>query len=1322
MRRSAGTAVFEIGGKTRRKLEELGRREGLTLFMVLLGGLQVVLGRWAGQEDVAVGTPIANRNRLEVEGVIGFFVNTLVLRTRWGGEEKVKEVLRRIRGIVVEGYEHQDVPFEKLVEELAPERELNRTPLFQVMMTLQNAPREQLQMQGLQVERFALGNPLAKFDLGIAISETSDGLTGGVEYFAELFLPGTVDRLMSHFKTVLEQMVLNPNASVDALSLMNDEEQHQVLVEWNQTECWYPSECLHTLFEKRVKESPEAIAIEFSDQQISYSALNKRANQLGHYLKGLGVKAETCVGLAVERSPEMIIGLLGILKAGGAYVPMEPGHPVKRLRYICEDSGIEVLLTLKQAQELVGKQVCLDNDWQKIEQELDEDPASGANADNLAYVIYTSGSTGKPKGVLVRHAGLSNVAEVSMRRFAALGESRVLQLASLTFDASVLEITLGLLSGGRLCISPSGGMIDGEDFKHLLQEREITTMALPPSLLNMVPGGEFPLLGTIIVGGESSSVEIAQKWSRDRRFFNAYAPTEATIYATVWEYEGREEKRVPVGRAIGNMQVYLLDAQMQPLPVGAKGELYLGGVGLARGYANSPDLTAERFVPNPFSKEPGTRLYRTGDVGRYRADGNLEFIGRTDHQVKIRGYRIELGEIESALLGHKDVEQAVVSVRTEESGQKRLVGYVVGKAGVKLESGELRRYVQQQLPEYMVPGVFVQLEEMPLTSNGKLDRKALPEPEWGGGEQGSYVGPRNRREEILAGVWAQVLRVARVGVHDNFFELGGDSILSLQIVARARQAGLEIAVRDIFQYQTVAALAEVVGEGAGVIEAEQGEVVGAVPLTPIQRYFLEQEQPGVWHFNQAVFLDAPEGLDAVLLEEVFEELVRHHDALRMRFEYQLGEGGTGEWKQNNEGWQEGKSGFVCVDLEEVQGGQDRKEVIERIAAGVQGSLDLEGGRLMRSVYMRLGEEEGRLLLVAHHLVVDGVSWRIMLEDVQRMYEQLQAGKRVELPAKGSSFRRWAEGLQEYARSEEVEEEREYWERVEGGESGRLPRDYEGGKNTVESERSVGVELGEEETEILLQELPRKLGGEGRIQEGLLAALVEALGEWSGEWKWRVEMEGHGREGVMEGVDVSRTVGWFTSMYPVELESEAGKGRLERVREIGKRMRSIPGQGLGYGLLKYGEKGEKWEKRSRAEEREISFNYLGQFDQVLNRGVGAGEEKGRDGRRGAEGEGGEGRRGSVLGVAPESAGRLRHAGGYRTHVLEITGSVRGHRLQMAFTYSANFHRAATIQSFAERFRSSLHALAAEIRRLEVANTSSDDWTSLLTQVQRQRALL
>jgi len=1312
--------TFTLDAELTRALQTLSRSESATLFMTLLTAFQALLHRYTGQEIIHVGTPVANRPHPELENLIGFFVNTLVLRGDFSGGPTFREALRRGREAALGAFAHQDLPFEKLVDALQPRRDLSHSPLFQVMFLFQTAirSRQAIPITGLMLEPLVVHMGTSNFDLTLALEQTGETLSGAVEYNTDLFDATTIARLIGHYRTLLAALARDADQPVAALPLLTDAERRQ-LAEWNATAVDFPRDlCLHHLFEQQAARTPNAVALVAGAESLTYAELEQRANQLAAHLRALGVGSESVVGLAVERSLEMAVGLLGILKAGGAFLPLDPTYPAERLAFMFQDSGARLVLTQERFKSQLPKTgaqfICLDSDWPAIARSpISDPPSSSISPDSLAYLLYTSGSTGQPKGVMVTHASVVNHNLAVQQAFALTPADRVLQFATLNFDTAVEEIFPTWASGATLVLRPPGPPPSGVELHQLITDYGLTVLDLPTAywhawVAEMVEREAFALTGArppaplrlVIVGGEAALAERLAAWQclvGDRvRWLNTYGPTEATIITSLYEARGDEtaDRPIPIGRPIANTQLYVLDAGRQPVPVGVPGELYIGGAGVARGYLNRPELTAERFLIADLETQSGisnlkSKIYKTGDLARYRHDGNVEYLGRSDEQVKVRGYRVELGEVESALLAHPAVkEAAVIAVSVAHgSAEKRLAaGVVWADPAHPIGFGELSSFLKSKLPDYLLPAAFTALDALPLLPNGKVDRKTLATRLMASAAESvtraAYQPPRTPTEQTLAEIVAQVLGLPRVGVDDNFFELGGDSILSLQLVARAAQAGLRLTPRLVFEHPTVAGLAAAAEAAppAGV-DAEQGPVTGPLPLTPIHRWFFEQNFAHPHHWNQAVLLSVSQPLKHEALRGALADLLVHHDALRLRFSV-----ATGERPSHSEGVRaylaepDADVPLTWLDLS-GQSADEQRRTIERLSAEAQASLNLEAGPLLRVVYFDCGAGRApRLLIVIHHLAVDGVSWRILLEDLPAAYRQRLLGAPARLPPKTTSFKAWAEKLTEVANSDRWRSDLDHWLSLARPGLALLPADFPGGLNTVESEQSVVVSLDEAETRALLQDLPHLYRTD--INDALLTALAQALIHWTGGMVAWFELESHGRNVALPGVDVSRTLGWFTSVYPVRLELRPDLSPGAALMSVKEQLRRIPNHGLSFGLLR--DLAAVPELRALPAPQ-VSFNYLGQLGRgQAHHGV------------------------SLFEPAPESPGLPQSGCAHRTHWLDINGSLAEGQLQFVWTFSSQLHRRQTVERVAARFVAALRALVEQSRSPQAGSYTPSDF--------------
>ncbi|BAZ70598.1 McyA protein (plasmid) [Fischerella sp. NIES-4106] len=1248
-------------------LKQLSKATGVPLKSVLLAAHFRVLSLLTNQTDILTG--LISNGRLEDtdgEKVLGLFLNTLPLRLQLLGGSWIDLVRQTF-----------DTERECLHLRRYPLAELQRTfggqPLFETAFNFVHFHVYQsiINVKDLEILGGKFFNQtnftlLANFSLHPISSQVE--LT--LKYDANQLGEEQIKMIGGYYREALTAMASQSSELYEQHCLLTDAQQHQLLVKWNHTKADYvQNKCLHQLFTQQVERSPDTVAVIFGNQQLTYRQLNEQANQLAHYLQTKGVKPEVLVGICVERSLEMVIGLLGILKAGGAYVPLDPAYPTERLEMILADSQVSVLLIQQKLLAILPKTtanvVTLDTDKTAISLESQKSPISQVNPRNSAYVIYTSGSTGKPKGVIIEHQSSVALLYWAKEIFTSEELAGILATTSICFDLSIFELFVPLAWGGKVIIAENA--LDLPSIKAAQKVTLINTV--PTAIAQLLKIQAIPSsVRTINLAGEPLSNQLAQQLYQQEnieRVYNLYGPSEDTTYSTFSLVTKGSTQSPSIGRPISNTQIYILNQYLQPVPIGTIGELYIGGEGLARGYLNQPELTAQRFISHPFGDG---KLYKTGDLARYLPDGNIEFLGRSDNQVKLRGFRIELGEIAAVLETYPQIKQAVVILREDIPSNKKLVAYLVTQ-NQSTNISDLRRFLQQKLPDYMIPSAFVCLEALPLTPNGKVDRKILPVPEAQPTREQEFVHPQTAIEQILATIWQDVLGLKQVSRYDKFFEIGGDSILSIQVVGRARQAGIKITPRQIFQYPTLAELAAVADIAKSIL-AQQGLVTGIVPLTPIQHWFFEQNQSQPHHFNQSVLLQVSSHLKSELLSQAIGKLLEHHDALRLRFNFE-----DGKWQQINSGVSDILP-LQVIDLCQTPESQ-LAQSLEQIANTQQTSLNLSAGPLITVVLFKLGNNYvSRLLIIIHHLAVDGVSWRILLEDLFTAYQQLEQQETIQLPPKTLAFKDWAILLQEYGQAEVMRSQLDYWLKQPWSEVNSLPVDDPIGKhnNSVASAVNVSVSLSKEQTRALLQKVPSAYNTQ--INDVLLTALVQTLTQWTEKSTVCIDLEGHGREDLFADVDISRTVGWFTSIFPVILQLQNQNHPGEALKSIKEQLRAIPQRGIGYGILRYLSQDQKICSQIAALPlREVSFNYLGQFDQ-----------------------------GELLGVdwklAAESKGSNQSLEGHRTHLLDITARVLEGQLQVNWSYSRHVHQHSTVESLAQKYLQALlklidHCLSPEI---------------------------
>ncbi|WEO94731.1 amino acid adenylation domain-containing protein [Streptomyces sp. FXJ1.172] len=1299
-----GVVRVSVPAGVHRALVGVARAAGASVFMVLQAGLVALLSRLGAGTDIVVGTPVAGRTDEALDDLVGYFVNTLVLRTDVSGDPEFRDLVARVREGDLAAFENQDVPFQRLVEVLRPERTAARHPLFQVMLALQNNPEPELCIDGATVAPQPVEVAVSKFDLSFDLAErlttgrTADGIHGELRYNSDLFDRATAESIGERFVRLLEAVAADPGRRIGSVELLSQDERARVLGEWNDTAQEVAEVTLPELLQAQAARTPGADALVCDGGVVSYRELHGRANRLARLLAGRGIGPERVVALVMPRCAEQVVALLAVLKAGAAYLPVDPDYPAERIAYMLRDAAPALLLTTAATAPGLPRDVdiptlVLDGAEADTRDRADGDLTDAERTAALrpshpAYVIYTSGSTGRPKGVVVEHRSVVDYLAWSAEAYPS-ARGAALVHSPVSFDLTVTTLYTTLVSGGCVHLA---ALEEEPAVTARLAERPVTFLKATPShlpLLNALPAAYSPG-SELLLGGEALSGEMLGQWRAehpDVAVLNVYGPTEATVNCAEYRIEPGTELPpgpVPIGRPQGNVRLYVLDEALRPVPPGVVGELYIAGPGLARGYLGRPGLTADRFVAAVHGR-PGERMYRTGDLARWRAQGTLEYAGRADDQVKLRGFRIEPGEIEAALTRHPDVCGAAVVVREDQPGERRLAGYAVPAAGRRPDPAALRAHLAEQVPDYMVPAAVVLLDALPLNAHGKLDRAALPAPDFAAVV--TRQGPRTPREKVLCDLFADLLDLPEVGIHDSFFDLGGDSIISIQLVSRARKAGLVITPRAVFQHKTVEALAAHASTVGRRVSTGTDTGVGSVPLTPIIHRLRERGGP-IGKFSQSVLLQVPADLGAEPLERALQSLLDHHDALRMRLTRP--EGG-GDWSLDVP-----PRGTVraadCVTRVDVRGLEDQalQAAIEAEGESAWGRVSPEDGRMVQAVWFDAGPDvSGRLLLVIHHLVVDGVSWRILEADLAAAWEAARDGRDAGLEPVGTSFRRWADHLSASAHEAKRTGEAELWSGILSSPEPLLSdRPLDPTQDTSRTMGGLWQVVPKETTEPLLTTVPGAFNA--GVNDVLLTALALAVADWrrqrgAGEdTAVLVDLEGHGREEFTDGVDLSRTVGWFSSIHPVRLDP----GRLDRhqlehggaavgeaIKRVKEQLRGIPDNGLGFGMLRYLNLDTR-EALAAHPSRQIGFNYLGRFDMA-------------DAVRAAD-----------WGPAPEKAPGFMDPDAPMLYALSLNAITEDHadgpRLRIAWAWPGALFRQDEVRQLSECWERALTAMVAHVQ--------------------------
>ncbi|WP_333416643.1 amino acid adenylation domain-containing protein [Microcoleus sp. MOSTC5] len=1276
----------EIRGDLLNSLEAIAPKHKSDISAFLLTCWQILIWRLTREPNPIIGVAIDGRKYEELEHSLGLLCKYLPLQCPVQDELTFSQVRQQVELNLNEMYNWQE--YFSWEESLENEKSSSFWP---VCFEFQEEPKnyDNSDVSFSLVRQDACLQP---FKLKLSCLRLCNSLSAEFHYDSALFAAADIKRLSEHFQAILESTVKNPEVAISQVDILSDRDRLQLLIDFNQTQKDYPkNKCVHQLFEEQAERNPDNIAVVFESEQITYRELNDRANQLAHHLQNLGVQPQVVVGICLDRSLETIVGMLGILKAGAAYLPIDPATPADRKALMLEDARVQVLITQQRLAESLPKTqvniVCIDTDIPAVSASY----TPRASSDNLAYVIYTSGSTGTPKGVAIEHGQLLNYLHSIQEKLNLPSGASFATVSTFAADLGNTAIFPALCSGGCLHIVSQERATDPEALGEYFRRHSIDCLKIVPShLAALLTSSEAESIlprKRLILGGEAASWELIEeirKINPDCLIFNHYGPTEATVGVLTYQVYGEELKgiseTVPLGRPIANTQIYLLDSHLQPVPVGVPGELHIGGSSLARGYLNRPELTAEKFIPNPFGA-PEAHLYKTGDLARYLPDGNIEFIGRIDSQVKIRGFRIELGEIEAALGQHPDIAQAVVVAREDVPGEKRLVAYFVSNQKQAPNSSEIRRFLATKLPEYMVPWAFVTLKSLPLTLNGKVDRRSLPEPDSARAKlEGTFAEPRTPAEETIAQIWGQLLEVEKVGIYDNFFELGGDSISSIRIVAKINQAGLRVTPKQLFECPTVAELAAV----AGTIETTEK----LLPILPIQQEFLEEKISGKC---QSFLFKTDSAIAPELWQQAVQKLLDRHDILRLQFLHT--ESG---WQQMYGSLEEIQTEpFSYIDLSALPV-SEREITLERTAAELKESLNPCEGILWRVALFNQGNDRpNSLLLTIHQLVADSISWQILLEELSAAIAQLSQGQSVELPPATATFKRWSEFLQEYAKSPQIQQERDYWLAARQ-EVSKLPVD----SPSNDRANAVLVLLDVEETRTLLQKVPAAYGTQ--TSEVLLTALVQTFNQWTKADSLQVDLEASGREIFAKDIDLSRTIGCFAAIFPVQLILKGISGPGEALKAIKEQVRGVPNRGAGFGVLRYLGDGAEVAAHLQALDRsQIRFNYREQFDPIVPESF-------------------------AFELVESASSSLL---GNRRYPIEIDGGVRENRLQLEWRYSEAAYRRTTIEKLANDFVDNLRSLAAHCQSVEAgtytpsdfpkANLSQKDLDRFLAKINQRR---
>jgi amino acid adenylation domain-containing protein/non-ribosomal peptide synthase protein (TIGR01720 family) len=1258
------TIRTRLNGELPIEVMKVCKQSDYLLHAFYIAVIKVCLYKYTGQKSLVVGTPTYRSQ----QNVISH--NLLAIYDELDSGSSFKNWLRSIRETLVEAYEHAHYPLEKLISDM----EINEDQcLFDIVAMVETIhDRHQAKVE--------------KQNMVFILHPEEDSFVFELEYRSSLYSQEAAETILKHCIKIMEEVIrCGLEIKISKVSLLSEGDKLQQQKSDDTAQSYSENIPIHRIFEDKARQFPYRVAVWFGEHRMTYKELDRRANQVSVALAQKGVGKDTVVGLITKRSLEMMIGILGILKAGGAYLPIDPDLPLERIQYMLDDSKASVLLlqhdNLRGQFPFDGVKISLDDERLYQETMVENYESSNSAPNGLAYVIYTSGSSGKPKGVMIEHYSLINRLEWMQREYELSSKDIILHKTPFTFDVSVWELFLWILGGASVAMLEPEGEKYPDVILREIENRPITALHFVPSMFHAflehveTIGNKDALLPLkwVFTSGEALSTHHVKRFYSvlqqpyNTRLINLYGPTEATIDVTYYECSNLDSNitAVPIGKPIQNIQIYIVDTDGNPQPTGVPGELCIAGVGLARGYVNRQDLTNDKFVMNPF---PGvTRMYKTGDLAKWMDDGNIEYLGRLDEQVKIRGFRIELGEIESAIYEHEDIKEAIVVKHFGANGQESLCAYYTSY--VQLPESELRKQLAKTLPEYMIPSYFIALEALPLTFSGKVNKKALPNPSMRS-DSNNYVVPVSELEQTLASVWESVLGVKRVGLHDNFFKLGGDSIKGIQVCSRLYNLGYKLDMKVLFRHATISEVIPYLQKLDRLID--QRAISGPMELMPIQSWFFEQQFWDKHHWNQAIMLHNPNGFDESNVGKAFEGIIVHHDALRTIFTLK-----DGKYTPYNQGVD---TALYTLEVTDFRGFADIEllnSINGRVKA-IQSSINLESGPLVKLGLFKTDEGD-HLLIVIHHLVVDGVSWRILLEDFTAGYRQLGDGEPLKFPFKTNSLQEWSNRLHEYAQSSELLKQLEYWSHIEQQGVSLIPKDYAIEESYVCDSAMVTIELDEEETKQLLTRTNHVYHTE--IVDILLTALGLAVFEWSGINNIAVTLEGHGREEILPGLDINRTIGWFTSQYPVVLDISKTYELSYQIKKIKEIIKGIPQKGIGYGILRYVTDTGHTNGVQLRLDPEISFNYLGQFDQNTED--------------------------SEIMMSPFSAGSNVNENSKRKSALDINGMIAGGHLSLMFNYNGKEYESDTISGLAASFKSHLQRIIQHCTNRQTVEVTPSD---------------